>query len=841
MNVNQIKTPTYVVCIGASAGGLEALQSLFDAMPPNLGCAYLVAQHLSPDFKSLMDTLLSKHTNMPVNIAEDGCTLEPNKVYLLPAGKIMRVVEMKIYLSDVPPTTRVNFPINELFRSVAEDVKHFGIGIVLSGTGSDGTRGIQALKDAGSLVIVQDPEEAQFDGMPKSAMDSGSVDFVLNAHDIPERLSLYLKHPLNQANKNQFLQHLAESQDVLTQILKLIQKESDIDISAYKETVIARRLEHRLSTNGLVNLTDYLAFIKDNKAEIAQIKQDLLIGVTQFFRDPLVWTKVEDTVIASILAEKTDLPIRVWCSGCSTGEEPYTIAILFKEKMEELGIRRPLKVFASDIDQSAVSFAAAGVYPDSIHSEMPQHILDKYFEPLMDGSYKVRKELRSSVVFATHNLIQDPPFSNMDFVTCRNMLIYFSTETQQKTLALMHFALKIGGYLLLGTAETPGNHSHFFTAIDQKRRLYKKEKDLRIPISSMSMHNNTQDLRAKPFHPSSLPTFISRANSLSESISHPTKTFQLPIGLQGVIEAFVPTTFVINLRHEVQYLYGDGSLYTKQFSPGVVNTQIGNMLQEDVAPIVVSLCHEVERTKKSVSLNQCFVRNDKKLSVRCSYYSPKDSEKDLLLISFYESDPTIQPATDIQYSPDQVDSRRITELDNSLLDYQNKYHEALVELGNTREELQSSNEELMAANEELQSTNEELQSVNEELYTVNSEYHEKIGELSDVNNDLERAIRSSNLAYILLGENLQIRRFTPEAQKIINILDIDIGREIKDLKFKANFDGLFEMIEQANTTHTQLNKVFETEQGSINIKVDPYNVSTSKQGIILIFSFLTEN
>jgi len=288
MSSKSSHSPTYVICIGASAGGLEALQSLFDHMPPDLDCAFLVAQHLSPDFKSLMDTLLSKHTDMPVLIAEDGVSLQPNVVYLLPAGKIMRVVEKKLYLSDVPPETRVNFPINELFRSVAEDMKRFGVGIVLSGTGSDGTRGLQALKDAGSLVIVQHPEDAQFDGMPRSAIESGCVDFILDAEKIPERLALYLKHPLNETNKNNFLEHLAESQDELTQILAIIQKETDLDIGAYKETVIARRLEHRLSTNGLVNLTDYLRFITANKTEIAQIKQDLLIGVTQFFRDPLV-------------------------------------------------------------------------------------------------------------------------------------------------------------------------------------------------------------------------------------------------------------------------------------------------------------------------------------------------------------------------------------------------------------------------------------------------------------------------------------------------------------------------------------------------------------------------
>ena len=821
----------HVVCIGASAGGLETLQGLFDNMPTDLGCAYIIVQHLSPDFKSLMGELIGKHTKMTVKSAEDGEHLAANIIYLMPPGKIMRVVERRIYLSDVAPDTRVSLPINELFRSVAEDTKRYCVGIILSGTGSDGSRGVQAMKDAGSMVIAQNPDEATFDGMPKSAIDTGAVDLVLNVADIPERLKQFFSHPLNDAGKSAFLDLLSSSQGVLQNILNHIQEYGDLDISAYKESVIARRLEHRLSTNGLTNLDDYLQFLKENPEEVLLIKQDLLIGVTQFFRDPEVWQELSQKVLTTLLTSREeDQTIRVWCAGCSTGEEPYTVAILFLEKMAELGIERNVKIFASDIDHSAISFAANGVYPDSISSEIPIHILNRYFIKLSNGSFQVIKQLRSLVVFATHNIIQDPPFSNMDIVSCRNTMIYLSAKTQQRTLAFFHFALRMGGHLVLGSAETPGQYSHYYLTVDSKCRIYSKRKDFRVPISTLA----SRDLRApQSFKPRSVPAYISRS---TESASRSSTQNNQPIAYDGIVEEFIPPSLVVNERHDIVYVYKDISLFTQKMGSGHVSTSLSKLLQDEVSGLIISLCHEVMRTKKKVLLQECIERDNQIWSIQCALCTDSTTEEDLLIISFLApSGPIPAGGGGVIYGPDQTDSRRITELDNSLLDFQTRYQEAMAELANTREELQSSNEELMAANEELQSTNEELQSVNEELYTVNSEYQEKITELTEINNDLENLIQSTNFAVLILGRSLEIRRFTSAIHQFVNILDVDIGRDVRDLRFKGEFEGLLKNIEEANNKATETTREFSLGGKKVSVQIVPYRDGGQTRGVVVTF------
>ncbi|WP_232824730.1 chemotaxis protein CheB [Algibacillus agarilyticus] len=537
MDNNSLTPPSHIIAIGASAGGLEAIQTLFDSLPDDLGVAYVLIQHLSPDFKSMMNELLSKHTQMPSHQITEGERLQANTIYLMPPGKYIRMVEARIYLSDLPPDNRINLPINEFFRSLSEDKQNKSIGIILSGTGSDGSRGAQALKEVGALVIAQDPDEAQFDGMPINAINSGAVDFVLKTSEMSEQISNFINHPLISKKGQPFKYHLSENEAVLNEILTLVHDETDLDFKVYKESTVARRIEHRMSINNIKTLPEYHQYIKNNLKEVSLIKQDLLIGVTQFFRDQEVWDYLYDEVIKPLVLHHEDDPIRVWCAGCSTGEEPYTIAMLFKAAMQELNLTRQVKIFASDIDQSAVSFAANGIYPPSIASEIPPRLFTHNFIQTLEGNYQVSKELRSFVVFATHNVIQDPPFSNMNMVTCRNALIYLQTPAQQKAMAFFHFSLKLKGFLLLGSAETTGHFGTYFDSYESKYRLYQKNKDLRIPVRTI----NKGGLKTKSYQPKSLPQYIARNIKATDAPR------SLKIGYERMLEEYMPPTLIFNL------------------------------------------------------------------------------------------------------------------------------------------------------------------------------------------------------------------------------------------------------------------------------------------------------
>ncbi|MER2492500.1 chemotaxis protein CheB [Catenovulum sediminis] len=825
------KKPSHIVGIGASAGGLEALQALFLELPTDLDIAYVVIQHLSSDFKSMMAELLTKYTEMPIHQAVEGEEIQPNTVTLMPPGKLIRVVECKIYLSDLPPDNRVNLPINEFFRSLAEDLQNHAIGVILSGTGSDGSRGAQALKEVGAMVIAQAPDEAKFDGMPLNAINTGSVDFISNIDEMADQIRNFINHPLLSNHGKHFRYHLSENEDVLNQILDLVHEQTELDFKAYKESTVARRIEHRMSINNIKSLPEYYDYLIKNSKEIELIKQDLLIGVTQFFRDQEVWDFVYKKVIIPIVLSKTsEDPIRIWCACCSTGEEAFTIAMLFRAAMEELNVERAVKVFASDIDQSAVGFAANGVYPSSIATEIPSALFSPNFNQTADGNYQVSKELRSMVVFATHNLIQDPPFSNMDMVSCRNALIYLQNPAQQKAMAFFHFAIRLNGFLLLGSAETTGNFDSYFDAFDGRYRVYKKTKDIRIPVRAIA--NN--GLKSKTYQPKALPQYIARnVKSLDSSR-------KVKIGYDALFEEFAPPTLIFNKKLALVYTYGDTSLFTKKIQAGLVTNDVADILEPDIVSHAISAAHQVLRENCSVLLQDTFKLPNEKgeqtpWSIKCFSFPDRDNDDEkLVALSFLSKETYVARRADAEYSLEQQVKNRVSELDYALIECQKLYRETLEDLDTTREELQSSNEELMAANEELQSTNEELQSVNEELYTVNSEYQQKILELTSINNDLENLLKATRLAVLFLDKDLRIRRFTDAVKDYLNVIEFDIDRKIFDLTFKFDFPGLNELISKVNETGKPNTKIYDiTSDRHIEISISPYQLETYNNGVMV--------
>lgn len=828
VKIDSTNKPTHVIGIGASAGGLEALQNLFDNLPNDLGVAYVVVQHLSSDFKSMMDELISKHTQMGVKIAIEDEELLANHVYLIPSGKLMRIFEGKIYLSDLPPDNRINLPINEFFKSLAEDQQNHAVGIVLSGTGSDGSRGILALKEVGAMVIAQDPEEAQFDGMPLSAINTGSVDVVLSTKNMSQQIKNFVHHPLNANTKKDFRIHLSENEALLEKILNLIQAQTDLDFKAYKESTVARRIEHRMGINNAKTLQEYYEQIKENQDEIDAMKQDLLIGVTQFFRDLEVWEDVKKNIIKPLLEDgDEETPIRIWSSGCSTGEEPYTIAILFIEMMKTLGINRSIKIFASDIDQTALAYAAAGVYPNSITGEIPPLYITNYFNQLSSGNYQICKEIRSMVVFATHNVIQDPPFSNMDMVSCRNALIYLQNAAQQKAISFFHFSLKKDGYLLLGSAETPGNLISFFETINSRLRIYSKTKNIRIPLSSLG----TIGAKHSRYNPKAIPQFLARNTKLESKKLQASK-----VGYNNLFDIYIPPTILVNNKLGVVYSYGDTSYFTQKLKPGHVTNNIIDIINPEFVTHCISAAHQTVREKKTLYYQNVYTDKDLGVSwsIKAFRFLEDETNEELIALSFLKNEAEVVRDSEISYNISEQAETRIMELDSSLIECQNLYKEALEQLDNTSEELQSSNEELMAANEELQSTNEELQSVNEELYTVNSEFQQKITELTSTNNDLENLLKSTKLAVLFLDKTLKIRRFTEEFKKFVNLIEFDIDREFKDLSLKSNFDGLHDLIEQVNETEENIVKLYELSKNKkIEVTISSYALNSVHNGVVL--------
>lgn len=824
----KINKPSHIVGIGASAGGLEALQTLFENMPVDLGIAYVVIQHLSSDFKSMMDELLRRHTTMAVKQAEEEEELLSDHVYLIPSGKLMRIVEGKIYLSDLPPDNRINMPINEFFKSLAEDQQNRAIGVILSGTGSDGLRGLQVLKEVGALLIAQDPAEAQFDGMPLSAISTGCVDVILTTKEIPIQIKKFVLHPLNSNARNDFRVHLSENEELLGDILKLIQSQTDLDFKAYKESTISRRIKHRMGINNIQTLQEYHTYVMAHEEEIELMKQDFLIGVTQFFRDVEVWKEMRSSVIKQIVEEgNEETPIRIWSSGCSTGEEPYTIAILFAEVMEELKIHKHVKIFASDIDEPALTYAGIGIYPSSIDTEIDEKLLHKYFNKLSDGSYQICKEIRSMVVFATHNLIQDPPFSNMDLVSCRNTLIYLQNAAQRKAMGFFHFALKQNGRLLLGTAETPGNLITFFEVLNGRLKIYRKSKNVRIPLSSLGdIGMNHQSHGAKL-----ISQFLARNIKLDTK-----KMSSLKIGYANLFEVFIPPTILVNKKLEVIYSYGDTDYFTLKLKPGHVTNNLADIINPLFVSHCISAVHQAIREKKKLLYKNVYT--DKELnviwSIKCFRFMDDDSNEEIISLSFLKNDSEFVYDADVNYNISEQAEKRIFDLDKALIECQNLYKDSLEQLDTTSEELQSSNEELMAANEELQSTNEELQSVNEELYTVNSEFQEKISELINTNNDLENLLISTKLAVLFLDHDLKIRRYTKECNKFVNIIDFDIDRDFRDLSLKANFDDLHKLIEKVNNTGKDVTKIYTlSETKQVEAVISSYHLNNTNHGVIV--------
>lgn len=835
-------SPSHYIGIGASAGGLEALQTILQNLPNDTGACFVVVQHLSPDFKSMMLELLSKHTTMEVINVVDGIQVKPNTIYLIPPQKNMMVAQGQLLLSDKMPDSGLNLPIDIFFRSLAEDQQHKAIGIILSGTGSDGSRGIKALKETGALAIAQEPETAKFDGMPNSAINTGIIDLILRPEEMGAKLEAYIRHPLVSGDAESLKETIVGHEDLMGEIFSVLKMKSDIDFAKYKPSTVARRIERRMTIKQVNSLQEYLTLLFKEPYEVQVLSKELLIGVTRFFRDEESFDELRVKIIPDIVRQSaSDSAIRVWVAGCSSGEEAYSVAILFYEELEKQQLKRTVKVFATDVNGDAISEASNGIYGEDIAHDIDVHYLASHFTKAAGNSYQVNKYIRQMVIFATHNMIIDPPFSNMDLVTCRNTLIYFQHSVQKRVLTSLHFALRKDGYLFLGSSENLGDLIPHFEVINDRARLYKKRSSLRIPIGSAppisaASQSNNQSIPSV----GRLMRHYRGTSAAGSAIS---------FANENLITHYAPPCILLNEEHEALHVYGDVTPYVRRLPPGRISFDIKDMVNEDISIAVSSALARARNSSEEVFYTDVFTRAEDQsvpVNLRVRYIKEHEVETSpgyYWVIFEQAGDVPRDSVPSVSFDASEQARQRIEDLEIELKRSKENLQVTVEELETTNEELQSANEELMSANEELQSTNEELQSVNEELYTVNSEYQEKIAEISQANNDLDEVLGLSKIGIIFLDENLLIRRYTHAAANYVNLIDGDINRPLHHISTNIRYESMLSDVSEVFSTREPKEiEIILEDKRVIKVSVLPYSYADLEQskGVAITFADISE-
>ncbi len=808
----------YVVGIGASAGGLEALQEYFKEMPGDIGAAYVVIQHLSPDYKSIMDELLAKCTDMPVMIVEDGTVVEPNHVYLIPPKKEMTMQGKRLILNDQGRTNHVNLAIDIFLKSLSEECGKYAIAVVLSGAGSDGTMGIRYVKENGGMVMVQEPDTATFNSMPMNAIQTGLADYILAPGLMGAAMNSYIKHPFGKEEPVEVL----EEEEAYHKILDILKERSGIDFTDYKEQTIRRRLERRVSIKQFHSFSDYYGFFSNSAQEKESLLKEFLIGVTGFFRDKDAFDYLQSHVFPDLEPQKGGY--RIWSVACSTGEEAYTLAMLLADYLEKNHIDKDFKIFATDIDQAALNIASTGIYAESVASAIPSEYLQKYFVKV-EGGYKIVSHIRKKIIFSVHDVLMDPPFSKLDLLVCRNLFIYLKQVVQQNLLCRFYYSLNPNGYLFMGNSESIGDMNNAFQSKSRKYKIYqKKEVSEGLPVMGMpfGVYGNY-----------AIQNYRSRERG------------ERGISVEKIIEkafaAITPPAVIVNENDNIIYT-GKNINSILQFRQGLFSQNIFSNLPHGLGIFV----NGVLRRLKS---------GESEASVVCAAGLPQFAEQNVILSGyrlevmksiFYLMTFEVRDVSDKDELPEEserlISGERIADLEEELRITRENLQTTIEELETANEELQSTNEELVAANEELQSTNEELQSVNEELYTVNSEYQSKLDEMTHANADMDNLLENVEVGAIYLDDGFRIRKITPMVPKITNIMEVDVGRPISHLSLMATYPNWQEDIKTVFETQQPLDREISEPGGRYwLVRIRPYRTDyNSVEGIIMTFMEATD-
>ena len=823
-----------VVGIGASAGGLEALTQFLEHTPVDSGAAFVVVQHLDPTHKGMLPDLLQRATTMKVLQVTDRVRVRPNRVYVIPPNRDLSLLHGTLHLLAPVAPRGLRLPIDLFFRSLAEDLRERSIGVVLSGMGSDGTLGLKAIKEQAGLALVQEPATAKFDAMPRSAIEAGLADIVAPADQLPVKLAAYRKHLPQPAKAELPLE--AKTLGALEKIVILLRSHTGHDFTLYRRSTLHRRVERRMGIHQLTRIGDYVRYLQENPQELDILFKELLIGVTAFFRDTAAWKELTKNVLPALLADRPGGGgLRAWVAGCSTGEEAYSLAMAFVETVTRLKLHTfSLQIYATDLDKDAIEKARHGFFPKSIGSEVSPTRLARFFVKEENG-YRVNKEIRSMVVFAPQNLIMDPPFTKLDILSCRNLLIYLTPELQKKLFPLFHYSLNARGVLFLGSAESIGGFANLFTPLALKERLFQRTESVNLG-AALDFPAVFAPVRAE--RPDASRAAIQASPSLQS------------LADQLLQSRFAPPAVLVNDEGDILYISGRTGKYLEP-AAGKANWNVIAMAREGLRYDLTGALQKIHRKKGVITLRGIKVDalpDARSVDLLVQRLEEPRELAGMVLIVF--SDSALSPESPSSAARGKAAARNAgqRELERELIRAREEVQAGREEMQTSQEELKSMNEELQSTNEELQSTNEELmtskeemQSLNEELQTVNAELQAKLDELSGANNDMKNLLNSTDIATVFLDNDLHVRRFTLQAKTIIKFIPSDVGRPITDLASDLLYPSLVKDAREVLRTLVFSESAIASKDGRwFTVRVMPYRTMDNRiDGVVITFADIT--
>ncbi|UCV09626.1 PAS domain-containing protein [Dechloromonas denitrificans] len=824
-----------IVGIGASAGGLEALTLFIGQIRGDSDMAYVVVQHLDPNHKGMLPELLQRLTSIPVTQAKNRMTVKPNHIYVIPPNKDLSILHGTLYLLDPAERHGLRLPIDFFLRTLAIDRQENAVGVILSGMGSDGMLGLRAIKENSGLTLVQDPGSAKFKGMPQSAVDAGVADLVAPAEELPERIAVYFRHALRGTPIDPESTSESRVQSALEKIVILLRERTGNDFALYKKNTLYRRIERRMALHQIDTIANYVRYLRETPDEIDLLLNELLIGVTSFFRDPAVWDYLKTVALPELLAEHpAGMALRAWIPACSTGEEAYTLAIVFKEVLAELKppVRYSLQIFATDLDNNAIEQARIGLYPANIVADVGPERLARYFVEA-GKSFQVTQEIREMVIFATQNIIMDPPFTKLDILSCRNLLIYLGPELQKKLIPLFHYALNHGGIMVLGSAESIGSHQALFSPLESRARIYRRLNEQPAKVDFPTKYHVTA------------PKLVADARPTSPASNEQLVHEQLRLH-------YTPAAVLTNADGEVLYISGRTGKYLEP-AVGKANLNIHAMTREGLRHVLPGAIRQALQQPAAVNLDGLKVDCNgliQTVNVTVQAIERPWEKRDRVMIVFTDVPSPTESSADGRTVADEKstaldENALVVELQHTRSELQSMCEEsqsAQEELKSTNEELQSTNEELQSTNEELTTSKEEMQALNEELHSVNAELEAKMKSMSSVIGDMQNLINSTEIATVFLDTEMRIRSFTPYATRLFKLLPLDVGRPLSNIVTELDYPQLQEDAKEVLRTLVFSDKAIAAQGGHwFKVRIMPYrSLDNIISGVVITFIDISE-
>jgi two-component system CheB/CheR fusion protein len=824
-----------IVGIGGSAGAFPSFEKFFTHLPADSGMAFVIILHLDPTHKGQVAEIISNYTAMPVFEARDGMDIEPNTVYVIPPNKDMGVLNRKLLLLNPAKPNGYRQPIDYFLQSLAEDQWNRAVAIILSGMGSDGETGLRMIKEKLGMAMVQDPETSKYNSMPLAAISTNLADYVLAPEEMPLKLIQYLNHPVLAEEASEQVRAAIQNANSIQKILMLLRSHTGHDFSLYKKSTITRRIDRRIAFHQVPDYAAYVNFLRENPGEINVLFNELLIGVTKFFRDAAAFDSLK-TKIAALIAKKTsNEPIRVWIAGCSTGEEAYSIAMLLVECLEEMHKSEwpKLQLFATDLDADAIEHARNGIYFDNIVADVSDARIERFFIK-KDNTFQVKKELREMIVFAQHNLIKDAPFTRLDLLCCRNVMIYLTAELQKKIIPIFHYSLNANGIMFIGPAETIGGFTEMFVSADPKWKIYQRRQGAALVAKMIDF----------PFHISTQNPSSYKIEDVEKLI---TKRSVADSFNRVLLEVFTPPSVLVNEKGDILYSNGKTGKYL-ELPSGEAVMNIYKMAREELRYVLGNIIHQARNQKGEVTITDIKIKDgDLVRMVNLKAVLLEETGLQGLVLVVFEDRGYIKKGRRLKAGDDKGNVA-VDELEKELVYTKLQLNSTIEQMETSLEELKSTNEELQSTNEELQSTNEEslttkeeMQSLNEELMTINMQYQAKGEELTRINNDMKNLLDSTEIATIFLDNELDILRYTPQVRKLFNLIPTDVGRPIAHVV--SNFDDTAIEAQIEEVIATLANKELEVKTKTnewYRLRIMPYRtLDNFISGAVLTFTLIT--